>query len=123
MATQEDRGNGELYSINSSFRKYPNYAASLGDYVQLLRGGISGNDGYYQKTWRSTAKNYLRSTHALTGTYATDTSYDRKLNSIIAVYNLTQYDQVKIDQSSGVFVKGKRRDSRRISFLDALPRL
>ncbi|HCM84811.1 MULTISPECIES: glucosaminidase domain-containing protein [Enterococcus] len=107
MATQEDRGNGELYSINSSFRKYPNYAASLGDYVQLLRGGISGNDGYYQKTWRSTAKNYLRSTHALTGTYATDTSYDRKLNSIIAVYNLTQYDQVKIDQSSGVFVKGK----------------
>lgn len=107
MATQEDRGNGELYSINSSFRKYPNYAASLGDYVQLLRGGISGNDGYYQKTWRSTAKNYLRSTHALTGTYATDTSYDRKLNSIIAVYNLTQYDQVKIDQSSGVFFKGK----------------
>lgn len=39
MATQEDRGNGELYSINSAFRKYPNYAASLGDYVQLLRGG------------------------------------------------------------------------------------
>ena len=107
MATQEDRGNGDLYSINSAFRKYPNYAASLGDYVQLLRGGISGNDGYYQKTWRSTAKNYLRSTHALTGTYATDTSYDRKLNSIIAVYNLTQYDRVKVDQSSGVFIKGK----------------
>ncbi|MBO0452905.1 glucosaminidase domain-containing protein [Candidatus Enterococcus murrayae] len=107
MATQEDRGNGDLYSINSAFRKYPNYAASLGDYVQLLRGGISGNDGYYQKAWRSTAKNYLRSTHALTGTYATDTSYDRKLNSIIAVYNLTQYDRVKVDQSSGVFIKGK----------------
>lgn len=107
MATQEDRGNGELYSINSAFRKYPNYAASLGDYVQLLRGGISGNSNYYQKTWRSTAKNYLRSTHALTGTYATDTSYDRKLNSIIAVYNLTQYDRVKVDQSSGVFIKGK----------------
>lgn len=107
MATQEDRGNGELYSINSAFRKYPNYTASLGDYVQLLRGGISGNDSYYQKTWRSTAKNYLRSTHALTGTYATDTSYDKKLNSIIAVYNLTQYDRVKVDQSSGVFIKGK----------------
>ena len=62
MATQEDRGNGELYSINSAFRKYPNYAASLGDYVQLIRGGISGNDGYYQQAWRSTAKNYLRTT-------------------------------------------------------------
>lgn len=107
MATQEDRGNGDLYSINSAFRKYPNYAASLGDYVQLLRGGISGNDGYYQNTWRSTAKNYLRATQALTGKYATDTSYNRKLNSIIAVYNLTQYDRVKVDQSSGVFIKGK----------------
>ncbi|MGO3913469.1 glucosaminidase domain-containing protein, partial [Enterococcus viikkiensis] len=107
MATQEDRGNGALYSINAAFRKYPNYAASLGDYVQLLRGGISGNAGYYQKTWRSTAKNYLRTTNALTGTYATDISYGRKLNSIIAVYNLTQYDRVKVDQTAGVFIKGK----------------
>ena len=108
MATQEDRGNGELYSINSAFRKYPNFAASLGDYVELLRGGISGNDSYYQQTWRSTAKNYLRSTNALTGTYATDTTYGQKLNSIIALYHLTQYDQVKITgENSGVFIKGK----------------
>lgn len=108
MATQEDRGNGELYSINSAFRKYPNYAASLGDYVQLIRGGISGNHGYYQQAWRSEAKNYLRTTNALTGTYATDTTYGQKLNSIIALYHLTQYDQVKTtDGNSGVFIKGK----------------
>lgn len=79
MSTQEDRGNGDLYSINSAFRKYPNYAASLGDYVQLIRGGISGNDGYYRQTWRSEAKNYLRTTNALTGTYATDTTYGLSL--------------------------------------------
>ncbi|MDT2600611.1 glucosaminidase domain-containing protein [Enterococcus hulanensis] len=108
MATQEDRGNGELYSINSAFRKYPNYAASLGDYVELLRGGISGNDSYYKQAWRSTAKNYLRTTNALTGTYATDTTYGQKLNSIIALYHLTQYDQVKTTGgNSGVFIKGK----------------
>ncbi|MBO0454664.1 glucosaminidase domain-containing protein [Candidatus Enterococcus murrayae] len=108
MATQEDRGNGDLYSINSAFRKYPNYAASLGDYVELLRGGISGNAGYYQQAWRSEAKNYLRTTNALTGTYATDTSYGQKLNSIIALYHLTEYDQVKTDGAgSGVFIKGK----------------
>ncbi|MDT2658942.1 glucosaminidase domain-containing protein [Enterococcus hulanensis] len=110
MATQEDRGNGELYSINSAFRKYPNYAASLGDYVELLRGGISGNDSYYKQTWRSTAKNYLRTTNALTGTYATDTTYGQKLNSIIALYHLTQYDHAKVEQGSsgsGVFIKGK----------------
>lgn len=108
MATQEDRGNGELYSINSAFRKYPNYAASLGDYVELIRGGISGNDGYYKPAWRSEAKNYLRTTNALTGTYATDTNYGQKLNSIIALYHLTQYDQVKTtDGNSGIFIKGK----------------
>ena len=108
MATQEDRGNGELYSIQSSFRKYPNYAASLGDYVELLRGGISGNDSYYKQAWRSTAKNYLRTTNALTGTYATDTSYGRKLNSIIALYHLTQYDQPKVEATaSGIFIKEK----------------
>ncbi|MGM0337008.1 glucosaminidase domain-containing protein [Enterococcus sp. AZ007] len=108
MATQEDRGNGDLYSINSAFRKYPNYAASLGDYVELLRGGISGNDSYYKDAWRSTAKNYLRTTNALTGTYATDTTYGQKLNSIIALYHLTEYDQVKTeDAGSGVFIKGK----------------
>ncbi|MGL9727267.1 glucosaminidase domain-containing protein [Enterococcus sp. DIV0756] len=108
MATQEDRGNGELYSINSAFRKYPNYAASLGDYVQLIRGGISGNDGYYKQAWRSEAKNYLRTTNALTGTYATDTTYGQKLNSIIALYHLTQYDRVKTtDSDSGIFIKGK----------------
>ncbi|MBO0411853.1 glucosaminidase domain-containing protein [Enterococcus hulanensis] len=108
MSTQEDRGNGELYSINSAFRKYPNYAASLGDYVELLRGGISGNDSYYKQTWRSEAKNYLRTTNALTGTYATDTTYGQKLNSIIALYHLTEYDQVKIDAAdSGIFIKGK----------------
>ena len=108
MATQEDRGNGELYSINSAFRKYPNYAASLGDYVQLIRGGISGNDGYYKQAWRSEAKNYLRTTNALTGTYATDTTYGQKLNSIIALYHLTQYDRVNTtDSDSGIFIKGK----------------
>lgn len=108
MATQEDRGNGDLYSINSAFRKYPNYAASLGDYVQLLRGGISGNDSYYKQAWRSEAKNYLRTTNALTGTYATDTTYGQKLNSIIALYHLTQYDQVDTtDGNSGIFIKGK----------------
>lgn len=76
--------------------------------MELLRGGISGNDSYYKQAWRSTAKNYLRTTNALTGTYATDTSYGRKLNSIIALYHLTQYDQPKVEATaSGIFIKGK----------------
>lgn len=107
MATKEDRGNGELYSIRSAFRKYPNYAASLGDYVELIRGGITGNAQYYKEAWRSSAKNYLRTTSALTGTYATDHTYGQKLNSIIALYHLTTYDQVNTEGNAGVFIQGK----------------
>lgn len=92
FSTQEDRGSGEMYTIQAAFRCYPSYAESLGDYVTLIRGGIQGNEEYYQDVWRSQAKNYLRSASALTGKYATDTSYNRKISSLIAVYHLTQYD-------------------------------
>lgn len=92
FSTQEDRGSGELYTIQAAFRRYPSYAESLGDYVTLIRGGIQGNEEYYQDVWRSQAKNYLRSASALTGKYATDTSYNRKISSLITVYHLTQYD-------------------------------
>ncbi|MFS8090045.1 glucosaminidase domain-containing protein [Enterococcus gallinarum] len=92
FATQEDRGNGELYTIQAAFRKYPSYTESLGDYISLIRGGIQGNKTYYQSVWRSQAKNYLRAADSLTGTYATDTTYNRKISSLIAAYHLTQYD-------------------------------
>ncbi|MBO1306234.1 glucosaminidase domain-containing protein [Enterococcus sp. 669A] len=93
LPTQEDRGNGELYTISAAFRRYPSYGESLGDYVTLIREGISGNPAYYQEAWRSEAKNYLRAAGSLTGKYATDTSYHRKISSIIAVYHLTLYDE------------------------------
>lgn len=95
FATQEDAGSGEMYSINAAFRSYPNYGESLGDYVTLIRSGIQGNENYYSTAWRSNAKNYLRAADALTGKYATDTSYNRKISSLIAAYHLTQYDAPK----------------------------
>lgn len=95
FATQEDAGSGEMYSINAAFRSYPNYGESLGDYVTLIRSGIQGNENYYSTAWRSNAKNYLRAADALTGKYATDTSYNKKISSLIAAYHLTQYDAPK----------------------------
>lgn len=100
LPTQEDRGNGELYTISAAFRRYPSYGESLGDYVSLIRQGISGNDAYYQEVWRSNAKNYLRAAYSLTGKYATDTSYHKKVSSIIAAYRLTSFDQ-KLTTSDG----------------------
>lgn len=91
--TQEDKGNGELYTIQSTFRQYPSYKESLEDYAALLKKGISGNAGFYQETWKANAATYQEAAKALTGKYATDTSYDKKLIALIEAYNLTIYDQ------------------------------
>lgn len=96
MNTQEDDGKGQLYSIQSAFRAYSTPADSLADYVKLMKNGIDGNPNFYQPTWRSEAKNYLTTTNYLTGHYATDTMYNNKINSIIATYHLTQYDEEAI---------------------------
>lgn len=99
LATQEDNGSGQLYGIQAAFRAYPSYKESLEDYTSLIRNGISGNSNFYKDTWRSESKNYLQATASLTGKYATDTFYNNKLNSIIAAYNLTQYDEPKTDET------------------------
>lgn len=89
LSTQEDDGTGNLYAINSGFRRYPSYKESLEDYVRVLRS----NEQLYGPTWRSNAKTYQDATKALTGHYASDTNYDQKLNDMIEKYNLTRFDQ------------------------------
>ncbi|MBO1308885.1 glucosaminidase domain-containing protein [Enterococcus sp. 669A] len=91
--TQEDKGNGQLYMIKSAFRQYPSYKESLEDYAALLKNGLSGNPGFYQGTWKEYAASYQEATTALTGKYATDTSYDKKLNVLIETYGLVEFDQ------------------------------
>ncbi|MGL9730367.1 glucosaminidase domain-containing protein [Enterococcus sp. DIV0756] len=92
FATQEDNGSGQLYTIQSGFRQYPSYKESLEDYAALLKNGISGNTNFYQGVWKEIAKTYQEATKALTGKYATDTQYDKKLNALIETYQLTDYD-------------------------------
>ena len=91
--TQEDKGNGQLYTVQSAFRQYPSYKESLEDCAALLKKGLSGNPGFYQATWKEHAETYQMATKALTGKYATDTSYDKKLNALIETYQLAAYDQ------------------------------
>lgn len=90
--TQEDKGNGQLYTIQSAFRQYPSYKESLEDYAALLKNGISGNAGFYHAAWKEYAETYRIATKALTGKYATDTAYDKKLNALIETYELTTFD-------------------------------
>ncbi|WP_348921727.1 glucosaminidase domain-containing protein [Enterococcus rotai] len=93
--TSEDNGSGSMFTIRSNFRKYPSYKESLGDYVKLLRGGTDSSSAFYSGTWKTNTKSYKDATKFLTGRYATDTSYNSKLNGLIDAYNLTQYDTLK----------------------------
>ncbi|WP_042477909.1 glucosaminidase domain-containing protein [Bacillus ndiopicus] len=92
LETQEDDGNGNLTTILDEFRKYPSYEASLRDYANLLRNGVSWDKTFYHDAFKSNTSSYQDVTSFLTGTYATDSKYEHKLNQLIEQYDLTQYD-------------------------------
>ncbi|HBI2078032.1 TPA: glucosaminidase domain-containing protein [Enterococcus faecalis] len=95
FATQEDLGNGTLYTIQTTFRQYQSYEESLKDYAKLLKEGIAGNVSFYEGVWKSKAKTYQEATQYLTGRFATDSQYNHKLNGLIETYDLTMYDHPK----------------------------
>lgn len=86
LETWEDDGQGNAYKIMDNFRVYPSWAESLQDYARLLQWNR------YAGVHRSNTSTYQDATAALTGTYATDTSYAQKLNYYIEAYGLTAYD-------------------------------
>ncbi|MEG0260615.1 MAG: glucosaminidase domain-containing protein [Lysinibacillus sp.] len=93
LDTSEDDGNGNLSTIKAEFRKYPSYEASLRDYVNLLRNGVSWNKQYYTNVFKSNTASYKEATDFLTGSYASDSTYHEKLNQLIEEYDLVQYDK------------------------------
>lgn len=90
--TLEDDSKGNMTTIVAEFRKYPSYEASMQDYVDLLRKGVSWDPQFYEATFKSNTSTYEDATAYLTGTYATDSSYEEKLNHLIEQYDLEQYD-------------------------------
>ncbi|WP_274310311.1 glucosaminidase domain-containing protein [Solibacillus daqui] len=92
LETLEDDGEGNMTTIQAEFRKYTSYEESLKDYVNLLRNGVSWNKQFYTSVFKSNTTSYKDATHFLTGTYATDSKYNEKLNALIAQYDLAQYD-------------------------------
>ena len=70
-----DDGKGNPYYIDAAFRSYGSVENSLQDYVDFLEGS------YYVGVHRSKTKNYKDATAALTGVYATDTTYGEKIKT------------------------------------------
>ncbi|WP_100486840.1 glucosaminidase domain-containing protein [Sporolactobacillus pectinivorans] len=97
MNTYEDEG-GNTVEVEAQFRKYPSLSASMQDYANLLKNGLSSNPDYYAKVWKSNAPTYQDAAQALQGTYATDTTYASSLDQLISEYDLTKYDSGKAVQ-------------------------
>ncbi|MBD9893393.1 glucosaminidase domain-containing protein [Enterococcus faecalis] len=95
FSTQEDDGKGKMTTIHADFRQYPSYKESLTDYSKLIINGLAGNPTFYHGVLKANTTNYQQATKFLTGRYATDTYYDKKLNALIETYQLTEYDQEK----------------------------
>ncbi|MGY3777177.1 glucosaminidase domain-containing protein [Isobaculum melis] len=91
--------NGQYIDVYAAFRKYPSYLESLEDNAQLLRYGINGAPAFYNGTWIENTTSYRDATQWLQGRYATSPVYANTLNSIIATYNLTQYDNGTINHA------------------------
>lgn len=89
--TKEDTRGG-MITIRDNFRSYPNYSASFRDNADKLRNGLTWNRNFYSGTWKENTNSYRDATLWLTGRYATDRNYNRKLNSIIDRWGLTRFD-------------------------------
>ncbi|MGT2744788.1 glucosaminidase domain-containing protein [Streptococcus phocae subsp. phocae] len=114
MTTWEDDGAGNPYVIDQAFRAYPTISDSLNDYANLLNADI------YAGARRSNTLSYQDATAALTGLYATDTSYNLKLNSIIETYGLTAYDMMSpAAQPAGATSQTSVWNPHRLSYTDA----
>lgn len=109
-STSEDDGKGNLYTIQSNFRKYPSYKESLEDYADLMKNGISGNSDFYKGVHKTNAETYKEATSYLTGKYATDIYYHEKLNGLIETYHLISFDKEKVKAES-MDLNNKKVDS------------
>lgn len=87
-ATLEDSGGGNMYSINATFRAYPNKMASILDYVDLItKSGI-----YNRAIGLSTSRETVQAIRD--SGYATDAFYVSKVMSIVEKYDLEQFDNL-----------------------------
>lgn len=85
--------NGQWVTMTEPFRQYNSYYESLIDHANvLLASSTVTGQARYAGAWKSQTSSYYDATAYLTGRYATDPSYNQKLNSLIQRYNLTQYD-------------------------------
>lgn len=87
-----DKDKDETIIVRAPFRKYENKLSSFEDNAFKLRNGVSWDTNYYKGAWWENEKDYKEVSKALTGKYATDKEYNKKLNAVVERWNLNQFD-------------------------------
>lgn len=87
-----DSKNDKWFTFKEPFRKYQTINQSFSDNALKLREGVSWDKNYYKGTWRENANDYFSVTAFLQGKYATDPNYSTKLNNLIQIWSLNQFD-------------------------------
>lgn len=94
LTTEYDKYKG-YYQIHAAFRKYPSWAASIGDH-----GNNLVYSGYYPKSAFKT-KSYATQIGLIGPVYATDGSYVSKIIGVIKQYSLDRWDQEAFSGKDG----------------------
>lgn len=96
---------GVRVDVLAGFRQYPSYDASLQDYANLMRRGLSWDRNYYAGTWRSNTSSVWQvlDNGGLRG-YATDPNYFAAIRRIINQFDLTKYDTGNFYVRTGTFL-------------------
>lgn len=92
ISTQEDPGNGNYYTIQADFRKYPDMEHSIQDHAGYLLGAEK-SPGVKRYAGLTNCKNFREAIQLIKdGGYATDTRYVSKICNIIERFELDKYD-------------------------------
>ena len=104
--------NGEWIVVREKFRKYPTIQESIDDNGNKLRNGVTWDSHYYSGAWIENTKSYRDAAYFLTGKYATDPSYGKKIIQLIEQFSLDDLlDYEKIIQQRKVNISGYLKTS------------
>ena len=108
--TQEDDGNGNLYTVTADFRKYSCVEQSVADHSAYLLGAMNGKKKRYAGL--AGERDYRKAVQIIKeGGYATDSLYVQKICVIIEKYGLTRFDGGKTEKEVWYRVRKNWQDA------------
>lgn len=100
------------------YKEYPSFEAAIQDYVVETKE----DKDIYQEMTMSKKDNYKKVTAYMTAQKNRDPKYHKKMNALIATYDLTKYDEVKKEDKKEVKVT-KQDDKKKEQSVDLINKL